>query len=182
MTNIKNQSNNNYNSNNNNNNNNNNSTTRNKNNSKNIVDISTIISTNQFGLSPTGRLSLIVTKIIRKHLNIPKNAFASSTPNDSNNSSNKDSINNIKNKSNNNNNNNNSDNILLNKLQLNTFHSSTVSVLSPIPNDVSTLLLSGNHGKISKIVRFGEPSCPKDFLRPEIGKMEISLSSSTNSR
>ena len=33
------------------------------------------------------------------------------------------------------------------------------------PNDISTLLLSGNHGKVSKIVRFGEPSNPKDFQR-----------------
>jgi hypothetical protein len=56
--------------------------------------------------------------------------------------------------------------------------SSSISVLSRIPNDVSTLLLSGNHGKVSKIVRFGEPTLPKDFNRPENKKINIACSSS----
>lgn len=54
--------------------------------------------------------------------------------------------------------------------------SSSISVLSRIPNDVSTLLLSGNHGKISKIVRFGEPTLPKDFDRPENKRINIACS------
>jgi hypothetical protein len=56
--------------------------------------------------------------------------------------------------------------------------SASIFVLSRIPNDVSTLLLSGNHGKVSKIVRFGEPTIPKDFNRPENKTINISCSSS----
>ena len=187
MTSIKNETINNNNNNNNfssNNNSTNNSTkNKNNNNNTNISDASSILSTNQFGLSPSGKISLIVTKIIRKQFNITKNIFANVTVSDSNNSSNKDGTNNTKNRnSSTNNNNNNKNSNSSNNLLLNAFQSTDISVLCPIPNDISTLLLSGNHGKVSKIVRFGEPSNPKDFRRPEIGKMEISAISGKNGR
>ena len=183
MTVIKNETINNNNNNYSNNNSTNNST-KGKNNNTNNIDASSLISTNQFGLSPSGRISLIVTKVIRKQFNITKNIFANVTVTDSNNSSNKDT-NNTKNRNsstNTNNNNNNQNQNSLNNLFLNGFQSTDISVLCPIPNDISTLLLSGNHGKVSKIVRFGEPSNPKDFRRPEIGKMEISVTARKNGR
>ena len=182
MTSIKNETINNNNNNFSSNNNSTNNSTKNKNNNTNITDASSILSTNQFGLSPSGKIALIVTKIIRKQFNITKNIFANITVSDSNNSSKKDDTKNRNSSTNNNNNNNNKNNNPSNNLLLNAFQSTDISVLCPIPNDISTLLLSGNHGKVSKIVRFGEPSNPKDFRRPEIGKMEISAISGKNGR
>lgn len=55
------------------------------------------------------------------------------------------------------------------------FSMPNISVLSPVPNDTSTLLLSGNHGFVCKIVRFGEPSPPTNFCHPATGRMEINV-------
>ena len=92
-------------------------------------------------------------------LNIDKNVFSNIFNNENNN--NNGVLNKKKNK------------VLNDKIensQINTLNC-TISVLSPVPSDISTLLISGNHGKVSKIVRFGEPNAPKQFTRPDISKI-----------
>jgi hypothetical protein len=115
------------------------------------------LSRNEFGLSPKGRISLVLTKIFNRNISIPKAVMTTGI--------NKENLNG-----------NNKNKIMENEFSFtDTVYSPAISVLSPVPNDVSTLLLSGNHGKVSKIVRFGEPSAPRDFSRPASGKMEISV-------
>jgi hypothetical protein len=115
------------------------------------------LSRNEYGLSPKGRISLVLTKIINRNISIPKAINSTGI--------NKENVNG-----------NNKNKIVENEFSFtNTVNSPAISVLSPVPNDVSTLLLSGNNGKVSKIVRFGEPSAPRDFSRPSSGKMEISV-------
>jgi hypothetical protein len=115
------------------------------------------LSRNEYGLSPKGRISLVLTKILNRNLSIPRAINSTGI--------NKENVNgNNKNKT------------TENEFSFtNTVNYPAISVLSPVPNDVSTLLLSGNNGKVSKIVRFGEPSAPRDFSRPSSGKMEISV-------
>lgn len=131
-------------------------------------EFSSQISLNKFGRSPSGRISLLLTKIINRNLNINKNVFSSILNNENN-------INNTNGKSNG----------LLNKNKSKILHDKieneavtvncTISVLSPVPNDVSTLLISGNHGKVSKIVRYGEPNAPQHFIHPDVGKNDTEM-------
>lgn len=116
------------------------------------------ISENKFGRSPGGKVSLLLTKIINRNLNIDKNLFSNISNNENNN-------NGILNKKKN--------RVLNDKLEnskIETLNCSN-SILSPVPSDISTLLISGNHGKVSKIVRFGEPNAPKEFTRPDISQI-----------
>ena len=116
------------------------------------------ISGNKFGRSPGGKISLLLTKIINRNLNIDKKVFS--------NILNNENINNgVLNKKKNN-----VSNDKIEHSQIETLNC-TISVLSPVPSDISTLLISGNHGKVSKIVRFGEPNAPKQFTRPDISKI-----------
>ena len=77
--------------------------------------------------------------------------------------------------------NNNLSNNLLNKcfdLSL----ASETAVLATVPSDLSLLLLSEPHGKVAKITRFGEPSAPKRFYRPESDRIEVAVQGVVASR
>ena len=52
---------------------------------------------------------------------------------------------------------------------------SETAVLATVPSDLSSLLLSETHGKVVKITRFGEPSAPKRFYRPESDRIEVAI-------
>lgn len=116
-------------------------------------EILNMLSRNEFGLSPKGRISLVLTKIINRNICIPKSIVSTGTNKENMNGNNKNKTAEIE------------------FSFLSVVNSPAISVLSPVPNDVSTLLLSGNHGKVSKIVRFGEPNAPKQFTRPDISKI-----------
>ena len=131
-------------------------------------EFSSQISLNKFGRSPSGRISLLLTKIINRNLNINKNIFLSILNNENNINNKNGKSNGVLNK--------NKNKILQDKLEndVETVNC-TISVLSPVPSDVSTLLISGNHGKVSKIVRYGEPNAPQHFTRPNIGKIDTEM-------
>ena len=141
-------------------------------------DLSVPLSTCDFGLSPTGKIILIQTKVIKKNINMNRQIFGSINKNEKEITgvSSHNSFNDFQNVSKTKSNETKTDS------SQNSLNLSTKSVLSPLPNDISTFLLSGNHGKVAKIVRFGEPTCPKEFLRPEDSKMEFSVSSSSSSK
>ena len=133
-------------------------------------DILIQFSRNDYGLSPKGKISLIQTKIIYRNGGITKNIFSTIFNSSLIISHGKD-----KNKNENNNDNKNKNKIEDNDNIFSFSSTPNISVLSPVPNDTSTLLLSGNHGFVSKIVRFGEPSPPTNFCHPATGRMEINV-------
>ena len=130
-------------------------------------EFSSQISLNKFGRSPSGRISLLLTKIINRNLNIHKNIFLGILSNENNINNKNGKSNGVLNK--------NKNKILQDKLEndVETVNC-TISVLSPVPSDVSTLLISGNHGKVSKIVRYGEPNAPQHFTH-NIGKIDTGI-------
>ena len=76
--------------------------------------------------------------------------------------------------------NNNSNNLLNKYFDLSL--ASETAVLATVPSDLSSLLLSETHGKVVKITRFGEPSAPKRFYRPESDRIEVAVQGVVASR